>query len=122
MSNYQNITDPRIEKTESPTRSWTFYPSLFSTKPVIMSVSVLPHGIQIIKRVGVRWLHEDGRNDDNTQAFNEAIKSHSSDDAVNVAKAELATHLFRKYYCSSRYNIDNVDLYGCSFAKKKYAR
>ena len=53
-----------------------------------------------IKRVGVRMLHEEEGTDDDSSSSN------TSDD-VHVTKAEIASHIFRNYYCNDRYDFDN---------------
>ena len=91
------------------------------------SVSVFTNNPCVqIKRVGVRMLHEEEGIDDNIQSNNEVISSsnsevittHSSGDDEHVAKAEIASHIFRNYYISLRHNDDNLDQYWCFFERK----
>jgi len=92
-----------------------FSVSMFTNNPCVQ-----------IKRVGVRMLHEEEGNDDNIQSNNEVISSsnsevittHSSGDDVHVAKAEIASHIFRNYYVTLRHNDDNLDQYCCFFERK----
>ncbi|KAJ6871838.1 disease resistance protein RPP2B-like [Populus alba x Populus x berolinensis] len=91
------------------------------------SVSVFTNNPCVqIKRVGVRMLHEEEGIDDNIQSNNEVISSsnsevittHSSGDDEHVAKAEIASHIFRNYYITLRHNDDNLDQYWCFFERK----
>ncbi|KAF9672106.1 hypothetical protein SADUNF_Sadunf11G0006200 [Salix dunnii] len=145
-----------IIKNETKVRSWTFYPTLLSIEKVKkfqylwishwkwradhptfdngdkVSVSMLPHGIQRIQRVGVRWLYEEDGSDDNIQSNNEVITSHSSssdregitthsngdDDDVHRAKAEIASYIFRNYYCPLLVNSDTMEVTRWYFEKK----
>ena len=52
---------------------------------------------------------EEGTDDDSSS-------SNTSDD-VHVTKAEIASHIFRNYYCSDRYDFDN-EIIMCFFEKK----
>uniref|UniRef100_A0A2K1YE84 Uncharacterized protein n=1 Tax=Populus trichocarpa TaxID=3694 RepID=A0A2K1YE84_POPTR len=71
-----------------------------------VSISVLPHDLAIqVKAIGVRWLHEEeGKDDDFIQSKDEVINAHNSsdddDDAAHVAKVEIASRIFRNYYCA----------------------
>lgn len=107
------------------------------------SVSVLMDDPRVqIKRIGVRILHgeEGSRNDyNNIQSNNEAHSSScssSSDSKVitansrssfwdnrtlgdgYVAKAGIASQLFRHYFCFTRCNYDLLNVYACFFEKK----
>jgi hypothetical protein len=62
------------------------------------------------QRVGVRMLHEEEGIDDDSSSSN------TSDD-VHVTKAEIASHIFRNYYCNDRYDFDN-EIIMCFFEKK----
>ncbi|KAJ6287814.1 hypothetical protein OIU76_028852 [Salix suchowensis] len=109
---------------------------------VSVSVFIDDERVQI-KRIGVRILHEEegSKNDcNNIQSNNEAItcpsSSSSSDSRViaahsrssfwdnrtlgdgYVAKAAIASQLFRHFFCFTRYNYDLLDLYACFFEKK----
>ena len=48
-----------------------------------------------IRTIGVQWLHEEEGNDDDIQ---------SKDDDARVAKVEIASRIFRNYYCVSMVN------------------
>ena len=67
-----------------------FSVSVFTDDPVVQ-----------MKRVGVRILHEE----------------EGTDDVHVAAKAEIASHIFRNYYCSDRYDFDN-EIIMCFFEKK----
>jgi len=85
------------------------------------SISVLQHDAAIqIKTIGVQWLHEEeGKDEDDIQAKDEVISAHnSSDDAAHVAKVEIASRIFRNYYCGfhgnrnyycGKLNDENID-------------
>ncbi|KAI5570206.1 hypothetical protein POPTR_011G012201v4 [Populus trichocarpa] len=64
-----------------------------------------------IKRVGVRMLHEEEGTDDDSSSSN------TSDDVHVAAKAEIASHIFRNYYCSDCYDFGN-EIIMCFFEKK----
>ncbi|KAB5519284.1 hypothetical protein DKX38_023603 [Salix brachista] len=113
---------------------------------VTVSVFIDDQRVQI-KRIGVRILHEEegSKNDcNNIQSNNEAITSPSSSSRSSssdskevitahsrssfwdnrtlgdgyVAKAAIASQLFRHFFCFTRYNYDLLDLYACFFEKK----
>jgi hypothetical protein len=93
-----------------------------------VSISVRPHGptIQVrtigvqwlheeegeddddaasqIRTVGVQWLHEEEEeDDDDIQSKDEVLNAHNSsddDDDAHVAKVEIASRIFRNYYCA----------------------
>ncbi|XP_034896455.2 disease resistance protein Roq1-like, partial [Populus alba] len=72
-----------------------------------VSISVLPHDLAIqVKAIGVQWLHEEKGKDDDIQSKDEVINAHNSrdddddDDAAHVAKVEIASRIFRNYYCA----------------------
>ena len=72
-----------------------------------VSISVLGHDPAIqIRTIGVQWLYEEeGKDDDFIQSKDEVINAHNSsdeddDDAAHVAKVEIASRIFRDYYCA----------------------
>ncbi|KAJ6725155.1 TMV RESISTANCE PROTEIN N-LIKE [Salix viminalis] len=77
-----------------------------------------------IKRVDVQMLHEE---EGDIHSSNEVIESHTcsevipshsrSDDAY-VAKAEVASHIFRNYYSTFRFSDDKHDSFSFTFEKK----
>jgi hypothetical protein len=77
-----------------------FSVSVFADDPVVQ-----------IKRVGVRMLHEEEGTDDDSSSSN------TSDDVHVAAKAEIASHIFRNYYCSDCYDFGN-EIIMCFFEKK----
>ncbi|KAJ6885474.1 TMV resistance protein N-like [Populus alba x Populus x berolinensis] len=93
-----------------------------------VSISVRPHDPCIqVRTIGIRWLHEEeGKDDDFIQSKDEVINAHNSsdeddDDAAHVAKVEIASRIFRNYYCAfhgkySKYSARNIALW--YFAKK----
>jgi len=69
-----------------------------------VSISVRPLGPPIqIRTIGVQWLHEEEGDDDDIQSKDEVINAHNSsdddDDDAHVAKVEIASRIFRNYYC-----------------------
>jgi hypothetical protein len=81
-----------------------------------VSISVLPLGPAIqVKAIGVQWLHEEEGKDDDIQSKDEVINAHNSsdddDDAAHVAKVEIASRIFRNYYCGfyCKSNDGNID-------------
>jgi len=86
-----------------------------------VSISVRPLGPAIQTRtIGVQWLYEEeGKDEDDIQAKDEVINAHnSSDAAAHVAKAEIASHLLRNYYCAFRGFIFDGNFTWWCFAKK----
>jgi hypothetical protein len=92
-----------------------------------VSISVLPLGPAFqVKAIGVQWLHEEEGNDDDIQSKDEVINAHNSsddddDDAAHVAKFEIASRIFRNYYCAfhgnrNYYHDGNIDWW--YFAKR----
>jgi hypothetical protein len=75
---------------------------------------VVTSAIQI-RTVGVQWLHEEEGKDDDIQSKDEVINAHNSsdddDDAAHVAKVEIASRIFRNYYCGfyCKSNDGNID-------------
>ena len=70
-----------------------------------------------IRIVGVQWLHEEEGKDDDIQSKDEVINAHNSSDDAHVAKVEIASHIFRNYYCGfQESNACNVGWW--YFAKK----
>ncbi|XP_011012496.1 PREDICTED: TMV resistance protein N-like isoform X2 [Populus euphratica] len=75
-----------------------------------MSVSVRPHSPAIqIKAIGVQWLHEEEGNDDDIQ---------SKDGDAHVAKVEIASRVFRNYYCGYHGKYSHRNLTYWKFSKK----
>ncbi|KAL9346921.1 hypothetical protein Peur_061774 [Populus x canadensis] len=78
-------------------------------------ISVLPYDAAIqIKTIGVQWLHEEEGKDEVINAPN----SSDDDDAAHVTKVEIASRIFRNYYCGfhgnrnyycGKLNDDNID-------------
>ncbi|KAI9385063.1 hypothetical protein POPTR_011G008292v4 [Populus trichocarpa] len=87
-------------------------PTFDNGDDVIISM-VVTSAIQI-RTVGVEWLHEEEGKDDDIQSKDEVINAHNSsddDDAAHVAKVEIASRIFRNYYCAFR-----IEFYGGDFA------
>nr|XP_034896461.1 disease resistance protein RPV1-like [Populus alba] len=83
---------------------------------------VVTSAIQI-RTVGVQRLHEEeGKDDDDIQSKDEVINAHNSsdddDDAAHVTKVEIASRIFRNYYCAfhGKYSARNSTYW--NFAKK----
>ncbi|KAI9393783.1 hypothetical protein POPTR_006G282800v4 [Populus trichocarpa] len=75
-----------------------------------VSISVRPHGPAIqIKAIGVQWLHEEEGNDDDIQ---------SKDDDAHVTKVEIASRIFRNYYCAFHGKYSHRNIGWWYFAKK----
>ena len=100
-----------------------------------VSISVRPHGpaIQIrtvgvqwlhdpaiqTRTIGVQWLHEEEGDDDDIQSKDEVLNAHnSSDDDAHVAKVEIASRIFRNYYCAFRSFLHDGNFIWWFFAKK----
>jgi hypothetical protein len=90
-----------------------------------VSISVLPHHPAIqIRTIGVRWLHEEEGKDDDIQSKDEVINAHNSsdddddDDDAHVAKVEIASRIFRNYYCAFQAKQSARNLTFWNFAKK----
>ncbi|KAJ6333158.1 hypothetical protein OIU77_009096 [Salix suchowensis] len=104
-----------------------------------VSISVLPLDPTIqVMMVGILWLHEEegkGNGDgDKIQSNNKVVTSQCSsssnrevsathnssdaDDDVHLAKAEIASRIFRNYSCSARYNPGNLEVSSWLFKKK----
>ncbi|KAI5586977.1 hypothetical protein BDE02_06G247500 [Populus trichocarpa] len=59
----------------------------------VVSISVLPQSPAVqVKTIGVQWLHEEEGKD-------EVINAHNSSDDAHAAKVEIASRIFRDYYC-----------------------
>ena len=73
-----------------------------------VSISLLPHDAAIQARtIGVRWLHEEeGKDDDD------------DDDAAHVARVEIASLIFRNYYCAFHANLKGGNRGWWHFAKR----
>ena len=70
-----------------------------------------------IKAIGVRWLHEEeGKDDDFIQSKDEVINAHNSSDDAHAAKVEIASRIFRNYYCGLHGNGNSMDWW--YFAKR----
>ena len=88
-----------------------------------VSISVHPHDPAIqIRMIGVQWLHEEEGKDDDIQSKDEVINAHNSsdddDDAAHVPKVEIASRIFRNYYCAFRTEDEDCDFGWWCFAKK----
>ncbi|KAJ6728828.1 NB-ARC-RELATED [Salix koriyanagi] len=104
-----------------------------------VSISMLPHDPTIqVMMVGILWLHEEegkGNGDgDKIQSNNKVVTSQCSsssnrevsathnsidaDDDVHLAKAEIASRVFRIYSCDARYNPGNLEVCSWLFEKK----
>jgi len=84
--------------------------------------TVVTSAIQI-RTVGVQWLHEEEGKDDDIQSKDEVIIAHNisdddDDDDVHVAKVEIASRIFRNYYCAFRVEFHGGDFAWLFFAKK----
>jgi hypothetical protein len=69
-----------------------------------VSISVRPRGPAIqIRTVGVQWLHEEEGKDEGI--------SGDDDDAAHAAKVEIASRIFRNYYCAfqAKHSARNLD-------------
>jgi len=87
-----------------------------------VSISVLPHDPAIqIRTVGVEWLHEEEGKDDDIQSKDGVINAHNSsddDDDAHLAKVEIASGIFRNYYCAFRSFLHDGNFIWWFFAKK----
>jgi hypothetical protein len=90
-----------------------------------VSISVLPHDPPVQTRtIGVQWLYEEEGKDDDIQSKDEVINTHNSsdddddDDAAHVPKVEIASRIFRNYYCASRGFLFDANFTWWYFAKK----
>ncbi|KAG5234620.1 TIR-NBS type disease resistance protein [Salix suchowensis] len=91
-----------------------------------VSVSVFTDDPAVqIKRVDVQILHEEegdihSSNEviESHTCSTEVIPSHSSSGDACVAKAEVASHIFRNYYSTFRISDDKHDSFSCNFEKK----
>jgi hypothetical protein len=67
-------------------------------------------------------LHEEEGKDDDIQSKDGVINAHNSsdddDDAAHVAKVEIASRIFRNYYCANRTEFNDGDFAWWFFAKK----
>uniref|UniRef100_A0A6N2LHN0 TIR domain-containing protein n=1 Tax=Salix viminalis TaxID=40686 RepID=A0A6N2LHN0_SALVM len=104
-------------------------PTFDNGDDVSISVLSLDPTIQVMM-VGILWLHEEegkGNGDgDKIQSNNKVVTSHCSsssnrevsathnsidaDDDVHLAKAEIASRIFRNFSCSARYNPGNLEV------------
>ena len=81
-----------------------------------VSISVLEHDPIIqIRRIGVRWLHEEEGKDEVINAHN---SSNDDDDDAHMAKVEIASRIFRNYYCAFHGKYGARNIAGWYFAKK----
>ncbi|KAJ6728872.1 hypothetical protein OIU74_006872 [Salix koriyanagi] len=90
-----------------------------------VSVSVFTKDPDVqIKRVDVQMLHEE---EGDIHSSNEVIESHTSSEVIPshsrsddayVAKAEVASHIFRNYCSTFRFSNDKHDSFSCIFVKK----
>ena len=87
-----------------------------------VSISVLQHHPAFqIRRIGVQWLYEEEGNDDDIQSKDENAHNSSGDDDdddAHVAKVEIASHIFRNYYCAFRCFLYDGNFTCWYFAKK----
>ncbi|XP_024437292.2 disease resistance protein RPV1 isoform X1 [Populus trichocarpa] len=87
-----------------------------------VTISVVVTSAIQIRTVGVQWLHEEeGKDDDDIQSKDEVINAHNSsddDDDAHVAKVEIASRIFRNYYCAFRVEFNGGDFAWWLFAKK----
>ncbi|XP_011002559.1 PREDICTED: TMV resistance protein N-like isoform X4 [Populus euphratica] len=88
-----------------------------------VSISLRPHDPAIqISTIGVLWLHEEEGNDDDIHSKDEVINAPNSsdddDDDAHLARVEIASRIFRNYYCAfhGKYSDGNVGWW--YFAKK----
>jgi hypothetical protein len=88
-----------------------------------VTISMVVTSASQIRTVGVQWLHEEeGKDDDFIQSKDGVINAHNSsdddDDAAHVAKVEIASRIFRNYYCAfhGKYSARNFTYW--NFAKK----
>jgi len=82
-----------------------------------VSISVRPHGPAIqIKAIGVEWLHEEEGKDEVINAHN----SSDDDDDAHVAKVEIASRIFRNYYCAFRTEFYDGDFAWCFWRRKVF--
>jgi hypothetical protein len=82
---------------------------------------VVTSAIQI-RTVGVEWLHEEEGKDDDIQSKDEVINAHNSsddDDEAHVAKVEIASRIFRNYYCAFRVEFHGGDFAWWFFCKER---
>ncbi|XP_052301342.1 disease resistance protein RPV1 [Populus trichocarpa] len=85
-----------------------------------VSISVRPRAIQT-RTIGIRWLYEEEGKDDDIQSKDEVINAHySSDDAAHVAKVEIASRIFRNYYCAFRTEFYDGDFAWCFWQRKVF--
>jgi hypothetical protein len=69
-------------------------------------------------------LYEEEGKDDDIQSKDEVINTHNSsdddddDDAAHVPKVEIASRIFRNYYCASRGFLFDANFTWWYFAKK----
>ncbi|KAJ6725231.1 LEUCINE-RICH REPEAT-CONTAINING PROTEIN [Salix viminalis] len=110
-------------------------PTFDNGDDVSISVLSLDPTIQVMM-VGILWLHEEEGNGDGDkiQSNNKVVTSHCSsssnrevsathnsidaDDDVHLAKAEIASRIFRNFSCSARYNPGNLEVSSWLFEKK----
>jgi hypothetical protein len=87
-----------------------------------VTISVVVTSAIQIRTVGVQWLHEEEGKDDDIQSKDGVINAPNSsdddDDAAHVAKVEIASRIFRNYYCAFRLEFNGGDLAWWFFAKK----
>jgi hypothetical protein len=91
-----------------------------------VSISVLPLDPTIQTRtIGVQRLHEEeGEDDDDIQSKDEVINAHynsdDDDDAAHVPKVQIASLVFRNYYCAfhGKSSACNFALWYCAFHGK----
>ena len=65
-----------------------------------------------VRTIGVQWLYEEEGND-------EVINAHNSSDDAHAAKVEIASRIFRNYYCAFRANVDGGNGYYCGLLQRE---
>ena len=90
-----------------------------------VTISVVVTSAILIRTVGVQWLHEEEGKDDDIQSKDGVINAPNSsdddDDAAHVAKVEIASRIFRNYYCAFHgINCIISTVRGFSFSSMRY--
>ena len=78
-----------------------------------------PHDPAIqVRTIGVQWLHEEeGKDDDFIQSKDEVINAHNSSDDAHAAKVEIASRIFRNYYCAVDSKVNGCNVAGWHFER-----
>jgi len=91
-----------------------------------VTISMVVTSASQIRTVGVQWLHEEEGKDDDIQSKDEVINAHNSsdddDDAAHVAKVEIASRIFRNYYCGYHFKYSSRNFTYWNFAKNYFNR